>query len=71
MVENEPEQSLMQEKELFGNSKYTWSKNRNMHFLKGLHEEAEIQSKASRYGKSLAFNEYTCYEKKATIDDLK
>ena len=32
-------------------------------FLKGLHEEAEIQRKALRQGKKLAFSEDTCLEK--------
>ena len=32
--------------------------------LEGLHEEAEIQHKALRRGKNLAFSEDTCLEKK-------
>ena len=32
-------------------------------FLEGLHEEAEIQRKALRRGKNLAFSEHTCLEK--------
>ena len=32
-------------------------------YLEGLHEEAEIQRKALRRGKNLAFSEDTCLEK--------
>ena len=36
--------------------------------LKGPHEEAEMQCKALRKGKNLAFSENTCLEKESAVE---
>ena len=38
--------------------------------LEGPHEEAEIQRKALRHGKNLAFREDTCFEKERVWSNL-
>ena len=43
--------------------KKSFIQNRERDSLKGAHDEAEIQRKALKHGKNLAFSEDTCLEK--------